>query len=251
MATRSAPLGDHRRRSTPDQGLGRGSAPRGGMRRRTLQPSAGRGTVIAWLLGAVLVVGTGWSGYAAGLRADEPAGQPEDRQAESSGGQVQPGDEGQPEGYPLRPQTKDKPDKKLSTAELKRLAAQGRVRKVVDQRFRRQPRASNRFERVKPDDYFVAAKLEMPLDVGRLDVRFEILPGLEPSVQQVSDYLFTTPERTVRDFMVVARFETLAEAEEGLAAARKQYDDAVAYQQQLIAYLQAQQQVQVSSVRRC
>lgn len=208
--------------------------------------------VLGWELCLLTLLGAsiGGIGSVGGglLRADEPAAT---ANPDSSPAAPSPGDTGRPEDYPEARPGGQRTSDKLTPAELKQLAAQGRIRKLVDQKFRRQPRDGNRFERVSPEDSFVAARFEMPLATGMLEVRFEVLTGTEAAVQQITDYLLATPAQTVRDFFVVSRFRSPAEADEGLAAARRQYDEARAYQAQLAAYLQAQQQVQVQSMRRC
>ena len=66
----------------------------------------------------------------------------------------------------------------------------------------------------------------------------------------MADYLLSTPENIVRDFKVISRFKSAGEADAGLALVRKQYDEAVQYQQQMLKYLQ-QQYALAKSMSRC
>lgn len=160
-----------------------------------------------------------------------------------------PQDAGQPEEYSAT--TARQEPERLTGEARERLIAENRTRKLVQSRFERQPRESNRFARGSLDDYFIVARYEMSRETRIADLRFEILKGVETSAIQVTQDLLATPPTSVRDFQVVARFATQEEAETGIAVVRQRYDEAKQYQAQLLAYLQEQQRVQALAMRRC
>jgi len=160
---------------------------------------------------------------------------------------------GSPKDYQVT-EVKEVPDvddaKDLSLAERRRLAEIAKLKKLIQRHFIAQRRTSDR-SRGQAEDFFVVAKYEMPLDTRVADVRFEVTEAIEPSVNQVADYLLATSAGVMRDFQVVARFDSMSGADEGIVAVRQRYDQAKEYQAQLLAFLQAQQRFQASSIRRC
>jgi len=149
-------------------------------------------------------------------------------------------------GAPAKKDSTTSPD--VSPAEKRRLAG---LNKLVRRHFERQRRSPDH-SRAQPDDYFVVAKYEMPLATRMADLRFEVSEAVDPSVEQVVDYLSNTPVRVLRDFQVVGCYQSQAEADQALAAVRKRYDQVKEYQAQYLTYLQVQQRFRtISSVRRC
>lgn len=138
----------------------------------------------------------------------------------------------------------------LTPEERQRLAAVERLKKLIQRQFLRVRRTTDR-TRGEAGDFFVVAKYDMPLATRLADLRFEVSEGVAPSVDQVADYLLTTPSSAVRDFQVVARFGARSEAETGVQEVRARYDQAKAYQEQLLSFLQAQQRFRASAMRRC
>lgn len=138
----------------------------------------------------------------------------------------------------------------LSLAEKRRLAELAKLRKMIYRHFAATRRTLDP-SRGQPDDFFVVAKFEMPLSTQQADLRFEVTTAIDPSVDLVKDYLAQTPSQVMRDFQVVARYASMSDALAGLEEARLRYDRAKEYQAQLLAYLQAQQRIQATSIRRC
>ncbi len=136
--------------------------------------------------------------------------------------------------------------RELSRAERRRLAEIARLKKLLQRHFIGQRRTTDR-TRGQADDYFVVAKYEMPLATRMVDLRFEVSQEVDTSVDQVADFMLTTPTGALRDFQVVARFDSMSDAEEGVAALRQRYDQAKEYQAQLLAFLR----FQASAIRRC
>jgi hypothetical protein len=173
--------------------------------------------------------------------APPPAPQPAFSGSQTASGDAQTAPSGEPAEDVGRPgdypSVEDqRPDlESMSPQERARWILENRVRKVVERHFQRQRRERNRYERVDLDDYFIVANYEMPLATRIADLRFDVAQGVAPSVEEVSDYLLSTPSTSVRDFQVVARFATREEAEAGIAVVRQRYDAAKQYQAQLLA----------------
>lgn len=165
-------------------------------------------------------------------------------------------DMGRPQSYSIeRPQPSPEAESektRLNLQERQRLILENRIRKKVQSLFHKHHREKTAAPGLpQENDTFVVAMYEMPLATQVADLRFELSPGLDGSIDKVTEYLLSTPSTTVRDFQVVARFATPEEAETGIAIARRRYDEAKQYQEQLLAYLQTQQQFRARALRRC
>lgn len=95
------------------------------------------------------------------------------------------------------------------------------------------------------EDYYLIATGDINTLVRSADVRFLVLQGQRKTAEFLVDYVAAAPEGVVRKWHVFARFKEAAEAQQGLAAARLQYDQMVAYRKKL------EEIYRVASTRRC
>jgi hypothetical protein len=146
--------------------------------------------------------------------------------------------------------SKDGSPAELSPSDRRRLAQIAKLKRLIRRHYDGRRRTTDRM-RGQTSDFFVVAKYEMPLRTRMADVRFEVSQEVDTSVDQMADYLLATPNGVLRDFQVVGRFASMPEAEVGIQAVRQQYDQAKAYQQQLLQFLQSQQRFQARSLQRC
>jgi len=96
-----------------------------------------------------------------------------------------------------------------------------------------------RGQKANKEDFFLVAKVEMTVEDQAAKVEFGVLQGQEGATDDIYNYMAGTPARTLRNWNVYARFNDTETAEAGVAAARKRYDELVAYQKEMMAYFQA------------
>lgn len=130
-----------------------------------------------------------------------------------------------------------KEEKKLTKKEIAENVARHRALKNIETRLKRVKPLKG--QKAAKEDYFLVAKVEMTVADQAAKVEFGVLQGQEGAKQDIYDYMVGTPERTLRNWNVYARFNDTQTAEAGLQAARKQYDELLAYQKEMMEYFQA------------
>jgi hypothetical protein len=95
------------------------------------------------------------------------------------------------------------------------------------------------------DDYFLVGTAELTLATGHADVRFEVKQGQQATAEFLVDYVLGAPEKTIRKWHVFSRVKDAQQGETAVAQIRMQYDQAVAYQEQL------KQIYSATTIRRC
>lgn len=108
---------------------------------------------------------------------------------------------------------------------------------------RLKPLGKNR--RKDPEDFFLVATADVTAATKHADVRFSVIQGQRQTAETLVDYIAGAAEDVLRKWHVFARFKDESAANEALAMARMQYDQAIAYRQRL------QKIYAVRSTRRC
>ncbi len=100
-------------------------------------------------------------------------------------------------------------------------------------------------KRKGPDDYYLTGTAVINPQTQHADVRFQVVQGQRKTAEFLVDFIAGQAEGTLHKWHVFARFKENAEAEQGLASARQQYDQMLAYRQEM------QRIYQVLSTTRC
>jgi hypothetical protein len=129
------------------------------------------------------------------------------------------------------------PEKKLTRKEIAENVARHRAMTNIEKRLKRVKPLKG--QKAGKDDYFLVAKVEMTVEDKAAKVEFGVLQGQEGTKQDIYDYMAGTPSRTLRNWNVYARFADTQTAEAGLTEARRQYDELLAYQKEMMDYFQA------------
>jgi hypothetical protein len=95
------------------------------------------------------------------------------------------------------------------------------------------------------DDCFLVGTAELTLSTGHADVRFEVKKGQQATAEFLVEYVLGAPEKTIRKWHVFSRVKDAQDAETAVTQIRTQYDQAVAYQDQL------KQIYSATTIRRC
>jgi hypothetical protein len=83
------------------------------------------------------------------------------------------------------------------------------------------------------DDCFLVGTAELSLATGHANVRFEVKKGQQAAAEFLVDFVLGAPEKTVRKWHVFSRVKDAQQAETAVAQIRTQYDQTVAYQEEL------------------
>lgn len=100
-------------------------------------------------------------------------------------------------------------------------------------------------KRKGPDDYYLTGTAVINPQTQHADVRFQVVQGQRKTAEFLVDFIAGQAEGTLNKWHVFARFKESADADQGLASARQQYDQMVAYRQEM------QRIYQVLSTTRC
>lgn len=142
--------------------------------------------------------------------------------------------------------TKTPTDEPAKTAPAPKPGDPKREKAVTDfERRLGQLRPAGKDKRKSADDYYLLATADVTSATKSADVRFMTLQGQRKTAEFLVDYVANAPENTLHKWHVFARFKDAAEVERALASARTQYDQMVAYREQL------QKIYAVQSTRRC
>lgn len=128
-------------------------------------------------------------------------------------------------------------EKKLTKKEIAENVARHRALKNIETRLKRVKPLKG--QKANKDDFFLVAKVEMTVADQAAKVEFGLLQGQEGAKQDIFGYMAGTPEKTLRNWNVYARFNDTQTAEAGLQHARQQYDELLAYQKEMMEYFQA------------
>ena len=170
---------------------------------------------VAWML---LLIASGWLFCSTATAAEQPGG--------TSDSQYVPG--GTPEA-PRRPRT---------TPIRNARSWSTRSRKLGSLKPSPNPKKDL-------DDYFLVGTAELALATGHANVRFEVKQGQQAAAEFLVDFVLGAPEKTIRKWHVFSRVKDAQQAETAVAQIRMQYDQAVAYQNQL------KQIYAATTIRRC
>ena len=95
------------------------------------------------------------------------------------------------------------------------------------------------------EDYFLVGTAVLTLATGHADVRFQVKRGQQAAAELLVDFVLGAPENTVHKWHVFSRLKDAQQADTALAQIRAQYDQMVAYQEQLKKIYGA------TTIRRC
>lgn len=100
-------------------------------------------------------------------------------------------------------------------------------------------------KRKAPEDIYLVGTAVINPEKQHADVRFQVVQGQRKTAEFLVDFITGQAQGTLNKWHVFARFKENADAEQALASARQQYDQMVAYRQEM------QRIYQVLSTTRC
>jgi hypothetical protein len=143
--------------------------------------------------------------------------------------------------------TKKKATKKpLTAAERAKLKAEARVNALArkfNMRLGKLRPADSRLRTL--DDYYITCTAQLNQATRQVDICFQVRQGQQDVADFLADYMLNPPEKTLRNWHVIARFSNPEAAEVAVEATRSQYDQMVAYRTQL------EKQYRAKKSRRC
>lgn len=82
-------------------------------------------------------------------------------------------------------------------------------------------------------DYFLVGTADLNNETKHADVKFDFKQGQQSTAEFLADYVMNESESVSHKWHVFARFKETQQAQQGLTDIRQQYDQMVAYQEQI------------------
>jgi hypothetical protein len=95
------------------------------------------------------------------------------------------------------------------------------------------------------DDFFLIGTADLYVATMHADIRFEARQGQQSSAEYIVDYVLTAPDSMLRKWHIFSRHHADETAQQALAEIRMQFDQSMAYQDQLRQIYKAR------TMRRC
>ena len=89
------------------------------------------------------------------------------------------------------------------------------------------------------EDYYITCTAQLNQSTREVDICFRVRQGQQQVANFLADFVLNPPEKTMRNWHVIARFSEPEAAQAAVEATRMQYDQMVAYRAQLEKMYQA------------